>query len=140
ADRKRSVAHLRVSSEDIRNSLSKKYADPSLMDGDANPTEEEFLCNAGRDSCCIGADGEVYPCTVLRWKCGNLRRQSFREIWENSAPLKEWRSVTENDYPLCIPCKWKERCRFCPGMGFMEHGNALVPSKEMCRITEALWS
>lgn len=139
ADPQRSVSHLRVSSEDIRDSVSWKSSDPPLLYGDEN-REEEFLCHAGRDSCCIGADGEVYPCTTLRVKCGNLRKQSFQEIWQDSPRLKEWRSVTENDYPLCARCQWKEKCQFCPGMGFMEQGNPLVPSKELCRITEALWS
>lgn len=140
ADPQRSVSHLRVDSEDIRNSVSEKSSDPLLMDGDENREKDEFLCHAGRDSCCIGADGEVYACTVLRFKCGNLRKQSFQEIWRDSPRLKEWRLVTENDYPLCARCKSKEKCRFCPGMGFMEHGNPLVSSKELCRIAEALWS
>ena len=140
ADPQRSVSHLRVSSEDIQNSVSEKSYDPPLIDGDENREKEDFLCNAGRDSCCIVADGEVYPCTVLRAKCGNLQEQSFQEIWQDSPRLKEWRSVTENDYPLCASCKWKEKCRFCPGMGFMEHGNPLIPSKELCRISGALWS
>lgn len=139
ADPQRSVSHLRVSSEDIRSSVSEKSFAPPLMEGDQNREKEEFLCHAGRDSCCIGADGEVYPCTALRLKCGNLRKQSFQEIWQDSQRLKEWRSVTENDYPLCARCKWKEKCRFCPGMGFMEHGNPMIPSKELCRIAEALW-
>jgi radical SAM protein with 4Fe4S-binding SPASM domain len=139
ADPQRSVSHLRVSSEDIRNSVSEKSMAPPLMDGDENREKEEFLCHAGRDSCCIGADGEVYPCTALRLKCGSLRKQPFQEIWQDSPRLKEWRCVTENDYPLCARCKWKEKCRFCPGMGFMEHGNPMVPSKELCRIAEALW-
>jgi radical SAM protein with 4Fe4S-binding SPASM domain len=140
ADPQRSVSHLRVSSEDIRNSVSEKYSDPPLRDRDEHRKEEEFLCHAGRDACCIGADGEVYPCTALRLKCGNLRKQSFQEIWQGSPRLEEWRSVTDSDYPLCARCTWKEKCQFCPGMGFMEHGDPLVPSKELCRITEAMWS
>ncbi|OQY12090.1 MAG: hypothetical protein B6I30_05520 [Desulfobacteraceae bacterium 4572_187] len=127
ADPQRFVSHLRVSSEDIQNSVLEKSYDPPLTDGEENREKEEFLCNAGRDSCCIGADGEVYPCTVLRVKCGNLREQSFQGIWQDSPRLKEWRSVTENDYPLCARRKWKGNCRFCPGMGFMEHGNPLIP-------------
>jgi len=140
ADPRRSVAHLMVSSEDIQNAVLEKSYNPPFVDGDENREEEDFLCNAGRDSCCIGSDGEVYACTVLRFKCGNLRERSFKKIWRDSPRLKEWRSVTEKDYPLCDRCKWKGKCRFCPGMGFMEHGNPLIPSKELCRITKALWS
>lgn len=139
ADEGRSVASLRLSSREIRALMSEKSKEPFPVEEDAMRREETFLCLAGSDSCCIGSDGEVYPCTVLRWKCGNLKKLTFHEIWNDSPVLKRWRSVTENDYPSCIGCRFRSRCRFCPGMGFMEDGDALVPSKELCRITEALW-
>jgi len=139
ADRRRSIASLRLPSRDIRDLTSGKAGGPFTAEENEMRPEEAFLCHAGSDSCCIGSDGEVYPCTVLRWKCGNLKKLTFHEIWNDSPVLKRWRSVTENDYPSCIGCGFRNRCRFCPGMGFMESGDALVPSKELCRITEALW-
>lgn len=140
ADRDRSVVSLRLPEGDIRDLASKTSPDPLRAEENETEPQESFLCHAGSDSCCVGSDGDVFPCTVLRWRCGNLKTQSFHEIWNASPVLARWRAVTERDYPSCLACAFRDRCRFCPGMGFMEHGNALVPSQELCRITKAMWS
>jgi len=139
SDPHKSVSQLRLPAEHIRKWAKNNPTDLSLMDG-AESWDGDFLCRAGSDSCCIGANGEVYPCTALRVACGNLREQTFEKIWRDSPQLNAWRSVTEADYPLCARCQWKKKCRFCPGMGFMEYGDPTIPSRELCRIAEALWS
>lgn len=96
---------------------------------------EPFLCHAGRDSCCIGFDGTVYPCTALRQPCGDLRDSSFEKIWHGSETLQTLRSYGQEDFVRCHACAWKERCDFCPALGFAEHGDILEPSEELCRLT-----
>jgi MoaA/NifB/PqqE/SkfB family radical SAM enzyme len=41
-------------------------------------------CLAGSAVCFISHQGEVYPCGYLPVKAGDLRQQSFAEIWEQS--------------------------------------------------------
>jgi len=135
---KKNPENMRIKTEDIksilkrnRNTLPRDTEDP---DADLN----DFICNAGRNSCCISAEGKVYPCVALRWECGDLREKSFSEIWEESPVFNRIRLYKEEDFEDCHRCKWKQHCDFCPGMGYFEHGNMLFPSKELCRITNAL--
>jgi len=100
----------------------------------------EFICNAGREACCVSANGRVYPCVALRWECGDLKKNSFADIWSWSSTLKMIRSYKEEDFKICFDCKWKASCNFCPGMGFSECGNMLIPSKEICKFTKAFAS
>jgi len=103
-----------------------------------DPVAGEFLCNAGRQACCISPEGKVYPCVALRWECGDLREKTLSDIWNHSPVLAVLRGYAEEDFEQCRRCRWKRVCEFCPGMGYGEHGNMLVPSAELCRITRAM--
>jgi radical SAM protein with 4Fe4S-binding SPASM domain len=41
-------------------------------------------CAAGTRYCCIVYDGTVYPCMLLQEKAGDVREQSFVDIWQTS--------------------------------------------------------
>ncbi len=45
--------------------------------------EQPFLCGAGRFTCVVGADGEVFPCTTNdpEESEGNVRQSPLRDIW-----------------------------------------------------------
>ncbi|MBW2284896.1 MAG: radical SAM protein [Deltaproteobacteria bacterium] len=101
-----------------------------------DPNRGEFMCNAGRQACCISAEGKIYPCVALRWECGDLKERAFSEIWRDSGVLEMIRGYREEDFKQCFYCPWKHVCEFCPGMGYGEHGNMLIPSAELCRITK----
>ncbi len=135
-DPRRFPEGLRIKTEDLK-SLSKNEGLPFFKspEGPDSSREEEWICNAGRQACCIGAEGEVYPCVALRWECGNLKREPFSGIWDNSPVLRLIRSYQERDFKTCFRCRWKRKCHFCPGMGFFEHGHMLKPSRELCRLT-----
>lgn len=49
-------------------------------------------CIVGKDGCAIMPDGTVYPCRRFPLPIGNLLKESFIEIWENSEILKSLRS------------------------------------------------
>lgn len=134
----RPIDSLRVGTEELRKNLKKAKTEcDDRPDRDEN-LAKEFLCNAGRESCSISAEGKVYPCVALRWECGDLRKQSFSQIWKQSEVLNKIRSCREEDFLECFRCPQKLRCNFCPGMGFFEHGDMLRPSRELCRLTGAL--
>jgi radical SAM protein with 4Fe4S-binding SPASM domain len=60
-------------------------------------------CLAGTGVCFISHQGEVFPCGYLPLKAGDLRTQSFAEIWERSEVFAVLRD------PDCL----KGKCRLC---------------------------
>jgi len=130
----RSPERLRIKPKEIKALLRMRMKLPSSPD----PPRGEWICNAGREACSISADGKVYPCVVLRWECGDLKRTPFRDLWSRSPVLEKIRSYQEEAFLDCFRCKRRAACHFCPGMGFLEHGDLLRPSKELCRLTRAV--
>ena len=133
-DPTRSPERWRVKTDDLmalrkmKSGFLKKHSDSDNKSG-------ELICNAGREACCLDAEGKVYPCVALRWECGDLRKQSLPEIWFHSSVLRKIRSFHDQDFKGCVSCQWKRSCNFCPGMSFGEHGDMLLPSKELCRLS-----
>ncbi|HOX54849.1 MAG TPA: radical SAM protein [Candidatus Omnitrophota bacterium] len=71
-------------------------------------------CGAAQDKCNIRPDGWITPCEII-WeaKCGNLRKQSFLDIWRNSKLMNEFRKTLEidlNTIPECKGCKYQLIC------------------------------
>ena len=64
-------------------------------------------CLAGQLIVLIDVDGNVLPCSYFPKVAGNLREQSFKEIWENSELFLDLR-----DYR-----KYKGRCGACEYVG-----------------------
>jgi MoaA/NifB/PqqE/SkfB family radical SAM enzyme len=58
------------------------------------PQKGEELCGTGRRTCMISPYGDVFPCGVHPLPAGNLREQSFREIWTGSPLLRDLRATT----------------------------------------------
>jgi len=50
-------------------------------------------CLAGTAVCFISHQGEVYPCGYLPALAGDLKKQSFADIWENSVVFNQLRDV-----------------------------------------------
>jgi radical SAM protein with 4Fe4S-binding SPASM domain len=90
-----------------------------------------FPCSAGHSACYISPYGEVYPCVQFPLACGNVREQSFAEIWRNSPQLAEVRTVRIRDLPVCSACPHAGSCTRCPGLAYME-GNLRGPSSADC--------
>ena len=69
-------------------------------------------CLAGTGVCFVSHRGEVFPCGYLPVEAGNIRRQPFHEIWEQSALFTELR-----DPGLlggkCGLCEFKNVCGGC---------------------------
>jgi radical SAM protein with 4Fe4S-binding SPASM domain len=75
-----------------------------------------FFCEAGLEGCAIMPDGEVLGCHIVyddRYSEGNIKAESFREIWENG--FTRFRNPEFND--TCRQCKYFGACRGgCWGM------------------------
>ena len=92
---------------------------------------EGLPCSAGHTSCYISPYGDVYPCVQFPLSCGNVRAETFLDIWRNSSQLREVRSIRAKDLPTCSSCGHLGSCTRCPGLAFME-GNMRGPSSADC--------
>jgi len=103
-------------------------APPPPVDENAR---EGYPCSAGHTASYISPYGDVYPCVQFPLPCGNVRNESFLDIWENSSQLREVRSIRGKDLPTCSSCAHLGSCTRCPGLAFME-GNMRGPSSADC--------
>ena len=136
-DGNRSILDLNVGESALR----RVFRDESLV-GDADefcalppaPDEdsmESLPCSAGHTACYVSPYGEFYPCVQFPLSCGNVRQQSFIDIWRNSVQLREVRSIRLRDLSSCSQCAHGGTCTRCPGLAFLE-GNMRGPSTADC--------
>jgi radical SAM protein with 4Fe4S-binding SPASM domain len=67
---------------------------------------------------------------------GNIRKQSFRQIWDGAAALERIRNVRESQLPLCSKCEIRSYCERCPGLAWMEGGDLLGAYERACALAE----
>jgi radical SAM protein with 4Fe4S-binding SPASM domain len=103
-------------------------APPPPVDEDVR---EGLPCSAGHTACYISPSGDLYPCVQFPLTCGNVRRQPFLDIWQNSPQLAEVRSIRGKDLSTCSSCVHLGSCTRCPGLAYME-GNMRGPSSADC--------
>ncbi len=124
-----------------RASLQRVFHDSSLV-GDvetfcrpaakAGEDEMESLpCSAGHTACYVSPYGDVYPCVQFPLPTGNVRRQRFVDIWQDSEQMNEVRSIRVRDLHTCSGCGHISGCTRCPGLAFME-GDMCGPSIQDC--------
>jgi radical SAM protein with 4Fe4S-binding SPASM domain len=101
--------------------------------------EHHILCSAGRIRCAISPVGEVIPCVTWRLPLGDLRKQSFQDIWYGEA-FDRVRAIGVSDLPVCAKCELARYCARCPGLIQLENdnGGASGPSSVNCRMARAL--
>lgn len=81
-------------------------------------------CLAGTGVCFISHQGEVYPCGYLPVLAGDLRLQSFAEIWENAPVFQQLRD-TNNLKGKCGRCEFRNICLGCRARAFAATGDYL---------------
>jgi radical SAM protein with 4Fe4S-binding SPASM domain len=86
----------------------------TLKDPPSAPVDLEATgaCAAATSSCSITPEGNVVPCTYL-WglRAENVRDHTFRWIWENSATLRYFRSISLKEIKgSCRDCPWLSVC------------------------------
>lgn len=69
-------------------------------------------CMAGTGYCRITPQGDVTPCPYMDVVAGNLRDQSFAEIWQTSTVMQELRDVKRLK-GRCGACEFNELCGGC---------------------------
>jgi radical SAM protein with 4Fe4S-binding SPASM domain len=81
-------------------------------------------CIAGQLICLIDVDGNVLPCSYFPLAAGNVKRQSFKDIWENSALFKELRDL-KGYKGKCGSCEFINVCGGCRARAYAITGDYL---------------
>lgn len=82
-------------------------------------------CLAGQLICLIDVDGNVLPCSYFPLAAGNIRTQSFQEIWEQSelfAKLRDFSAYTGN----CGHCEYLNVCGGCRARAYAMDGDYMA--------------
>jgi AdoMet-dependent heme synthase len=82
-------------------------------------------CLAGTGVCFISHEGEVFPCGYLPALAGDLRKQSFAEIWNDSAVFHALRD-DDNLKGKCGCCEFRHVCMGCRARAFAATGDFLA--------------
>jgi len=82
-------------------------------------------CLAGTGVCVISHEGEVFPCGYLPAIAGDLRKQSFAEIWNDSAVFGQLRD-DDNLKGKCGCCEFRHVCMGCRARAYAATGDFLA--------------
>ncbi len=84
-------------------------------------------CLAGTGVCFISHRGEVFPCGYLPIAAGDIRRQSFREIWEGSSVFADLRGFPDDgEGGKCGICDFRNVCSGCRARAYGVVGDYLA--------------
>jgi heme b synthase len=82
-------------------------------------------CLAGTGVCFVSHRGEVFPCGYLPVEAGNVRHQSFGDIWQNSPLFTELRDP-ELLGGKCGSCQFKHLCTGCRARAYGVSGDYMA--------------
>lgn len=102
--------------------IGKAVGHPGTHPSDMNTMTKG--CLAGTAVCFISHQGEVYPCGYLPALAGDLKKQSFSDIWENSFVFHQLRDVN-NLNGKCDCCEFRNVCMGCRARAFAATGSYL---------------
>ena len=95
-------------------------------DGDPNAIDAMTKgCLAGTGVCFLSFEGGVYPCGSLPAKAGDLRRQPFADIWNNSAVFAERRDADKLE-GKCGCCEFRNVCIGCRARADAANENSMT--------------
>ncbi len=99
------------------------------------------LCGVGISSCCMVANGNVYPCPGWQeYVLGNLQNDTIENIWNNSPKIKYLRSLTMKDLGngKCCNCDLAAFCSPCMVRNANESktGNPLEINGHFCKVAK----
>ena len=82
-------------------------------------------CLGGIGFCFISHTGQVQPCGYLELDCGQIRKQSFSEIWQHSHKFQELRNPKLYQ-GKCAICEYHRVCGGCRARAMTMNGHYLA--------------
>jgi radical SAM protein with 4Fe4S-binding SPASM domain len=90
---------------------------------------KSIQCSCARSVCGISSFGDVYPCISAPIRAGDLREQSFHEVWTQSPQFHWIRGLTHDDFPACRSCAHQPYCRRSSGEVYSNTGMYNGPAR-----------
>ena len=81
-------------------------------------------CLGGTGFCFVSSTGDVYPCGYLPALAGNIKEQTFKDIWENSKVFNDLRDVSKLK-GKCGRCEYNTVCGGCRARAYAATGDYL---------------
>jgi|GEM_PF-3194030 len=108
------------------------------------PKETDGPCFSGIRTLLVNPSLQVHGCVSLPIRFGDLRKQSFADIWHEAVKdkrgkLYEWQNVKLSEFKNCFHKEHCKFCHFCAGMGMLEN-KLFAQSSELCRIAKVKWA
>lgn len=104
--------------------------------------EKKDKCGVGWGFCQIWPNGDVYPCRAmhhLKMKAGNIRKESFIDIWQNAEIFKTLRSLSVETISECSICRVKYLCGGgCRARAYRYYRDWYKPDPESCKFRKAM--
>lgn len=82
-------------------------------------------CIAGQLICLLDVDGNVLPCSYFPKSAGNVKEQSFKDIWENSPLFRDLRDF-KSYKGKCGSCEYINVCGGCRARAYAIHGDYMA--------------
>jgi radical SAM protein with 4Fe4S-binding SPASM domain len=120
----------RCSDEQISQALKELGAKFTTND---NNDSTRTSCAVGKWSAVVDPIGDVYPCIELRQKIGNVREQSFDQVWQNNPHMRKIRQILA-DAPANEEAFEDGICGHCPAFSLHEQGDMNTPAQEQLRL------
>ncbi|MBF0275241.1 MAG: radical SAM protein [Nitrospinae bacterium] len=80
-------------------------------------------CRAGTNYCRINSEGIVTPCPYMETETGNLLKDSFKNVWEESPLFLEMRKAKYSG--KCDICDYSLMCGGCRARALATNGNIM---------------
>ena len=98
----------------------------------------DLLCSAGHNFFAVNSKGDILPCLQLPLVLGNIKNQSFKSVWRDSAVLNNLRGLKSDSVKICSNCPDAPYCQRCPGLALTEDGDMFGPSSIACRLVRIM--
>jgi len=105
------------------NQMRDLLAGPHRALFDYRNTDHALQCSCARSVVGISVTGKVFPCIGAPIIAGDLRRDSFSNIWKNSAELTKIRNLKTSDFKSCESCGVIDYCQRSSGAIFCDTGD-----------------
>jgi radical SAM protein with 4Fe4S-binding SPASM domain len=109
----RRLGQLMADRSEARERMTRDYF--SILMSVCSLSNRRPYCGTGLKTILVDSDGEVYPCPnhhFPEFRCGNVRDDTFKEVWLGSPVLKRVRSTydLENINEECSACAFRHWC------------------------------
>lgn len=95
-------------------------------------------CGCGRVYCTVQPNGIVTPCVYMPIPVGDLRKQRFIDIWNESEVFQDLKGSRDDLQGHCSSCEFKYHCGGCRARAYAYFGDYKAPDPG-CKFNQEAW-